>query len=56
MLAVYAECLLKEHQTDQFLRIAESLAVHSRQEQGCISYHYGQVIEKQNTFSFVALW
>lgn len=56
MLAVYAECILKENTIAEFLRIAESLAVHSRQEQGCISYHYGQVLEKQNTFAFVALW
>lgn len=56
MLAVYAKCVVQPEKVAQFQKIANELTALSRQESGCVSYHFGEVKGQENTFAFVELW
>ena len=53
MIAVYALCYVQADKTSEFEQIATELLTPSRQDQGCVSYHYGKVIEKPHCYYFV---
>lgn len=56
MIAVYALCYVQADRTSEFEQIATELLTQSRQDQGCVSYHYGKVIEKPHCYAFVEHW
>lgn len=56
MIGVYAICRLQEGKNQDFEAIARELIEKSRQDKGCISYHCGKIIDKENVYAFTERW
>ena len=56
MIHILANFEVKSDKLSDFIKLCNELIVESRQEEGCISYHFQQNIEKKNHFVFVEEW
>lgn len=56
MVCVYACCTVKLDKIEEHNKIAQILVEKTRQEDGNLSYDYGQVLDTENKFSFVERW